>query len=410
MTKLRRWQQNHQIIVKSAWSVLIVAVFLLGKSIPLPYTNAKSLVEHNATMNFAALATGGNLSQLSLFSLGLGPWMSAMIIASLLVQARGFGLDRMGEQEMDTLGKRITIVIALLEAVVMVNGMKLTTDGWEAQVSVGLVLIAGSMYCVWLSMQNARLGIGGPILLVLANMLQAALGTAIGAVEKLAGHSSTRLAVVIGALILFLVVFAYINVLMDRSEYRFQVVHLLIDNRYAERSYLPVKLTPAGGMAIMFAMALMALPTYLCLFLLNFWTSPALTWGAFNFTFTKPAGALLYIFLLFSLSMAFAYLNVNPEQQSRQLLRSGDYLVGIEPGDATQHAISQAVFWCGLVGALYNVILAGVPSLFIVKNPSQSNIFMLPGYVMMVIGFSMGMIDQVKALQLRKKYQPLFGD
>lgn len=118
---------------------------------------------------------------------------------------------------------------------------------------------------------NALLGIGGLTLLVLANILQSAMKTGLAGILMLADHSTTRLMVVVAALVIIMVLFAYLNVMADRGEYRLPLVRLMIDNNYASRSYLPIKLTPAGGMPIMFAMSMITLPTYFCLFLLTFY-------------------------------------------------------------------------------------------------------------------------------------------
>lgn len=221
----------------------------------MPYTDAKSLVIQNVSLHVASLATGGNLAQLSLFSLGIAPWMSAMIISGLLTQARGFGLDRLSENRKDRISKEITILFTLIQGIVMVESMKLTVSGWQPKAIVLLTLTTGTMFVVWLSNMNALRGIGGLTLLVLANILQSAMQTGLVGIETLANHSNARLAMVVGSLVVGIILFAYLNVITDRGEYRLPLVRLLIDSKYATRSYLPIKLTPAGGMPIMFAMS-----------------------------------------------------------------------------------------------------------------------------------------------------------
>lgn len=405
----QKWKVNHPIFYKSNWSILIVFIFILGKSIPLPYTDAKSLVIQNVSLHVASLATGGNLAQLSLFSLGIAPWMSAMIISGLLTQARGFGLDRLSENRKDRISKEITILFTLIQGIVMVESMKLTVSGWQPKAIVLLTLTTGTMFVVWLSNMNALRGIGGLTLLVLANILQSAMQTGLVGIETLANHSNARLAMVVGSLVVGIILFAYLNVITDRGEYRLPLVRLLIDSKYATRSYLPIKLTPAGGMPIMFAMSMITLPTYFCLFLLTFFpNNDWLIWGATNFSFAKLPGIILYISLLFGLSLAFALVNVNAEQQAKGFQRSGDYLLDIRPGKTTEHRINQIALSLGFFGGFYNVVFAGLPMLMITSHPDQMNVYMLPGYVLMIVGFSMGMIDQINILSIRKKYQPLF--
>lgn len=407
----KRWRFNHQVTSRAAWSAFIIFIFLFGKAIPLPYTNAKSLVLQNSTLNFAALATGGNLSQLSLFSMGLGPWMSGMIIVNLLTQAKGLDFDRMSEQRMDRISKGLTMALALVQAFVFVYSMKLTATGNYPKVAVGITLITGTFFCVWLSNINAQFGLGGIILIVLVNMIQSAAGTVVSGAEQLAGHSAWRMAMVVIGGVALLLLFAYLNVIMDRGEVRLPLVHILVDSRYSSHSYLPVKLTPAGGMPVMFGMALVTIPAYVCIFLEIFYPqNAALKWGAANLTFDKLPGAILYVVLLFSLSMAFAYINVDPDRQAKIMQRAGDYLVGTMPGTETARQIKKTILRCGLVGALYTTIWAGGPMLLIGLFPDRLSILMLPGYVMMVIGFSMQTVDQINILQIRHRYQPLLEE
>ena len=205
-------------------------------------------------------------------------------------------------------------------------------------------------------------------------------------------------------------IFAALNVLTDRGEYRLPLVRLLIDNRYASRSYLPIKLTPAGGMPVMFAMAIVTLPTYFCMFFLTFFPQNQwLMWGATSLSLTKLPGIVLYISMLFLLSIAFALVNVNAEQQAKAFQRAGDYLLGVRPGKATERRINQLALIFGFVGGLYNAIFAGLPMLMIISHPHQLGVYMLPGYILMIVGFSMGMIDQINILSIRKHYRPLFG-
>ena len=409
MHSWQKWKFNHPVFYRACWSGMIVFVFLLGKSIPLPYTDAKSLVIENASLNLASLATGGDLTRLSLFSLGISPWMSAMIIANLLTQARGFGLDRLSEKRKDLIFKELTLMFALLQGFVLVRPMHLLTAGWAAKSAVLLTLIAGTMLAIWLSNLNAQVGLGGMTLLVLANMLQAAMKTGLAALLVLAGHSVSRLVVLAALLAVGVIAILSLTVLTDRGEYRLPLVRLLIDNRYASRSYLPIKLTPAGGMPVMFAMAMVTLPTYGCMFLLTFAPQNRfLLWGATSLSLTKLPGIILYIGLLFALSIAFSLVNVNAEQQAKALQRAGDYLLGVRPGKATERRINRLALVFGLVGGVYNVILAGLPMLMIAKHPQQLSIYMLPGYVLMIVGFSIGMIDQINVLSIRKQYQPLF--
>ncbi|UFK67908.1 Accessory Sec system protein translocase subunit SecY2 [Limosilactobacillus reuteri] len=156
-------------------------------------------------------------------------------------------MDRLSERRKDWISKEITLLLTVIQGFVLVSSMQLTQTGWAAKGAVLLTMTTGTMFIMWLSNMNALLGIGGLTLLVLANILQSAMKTGLAGILMLADHSTTRLMVVVAALVIIMVLFAYLNVMADRGEYRLPLVRLMIDNNYASRSYLPIKLTPPAG-------------------------------------------------------------------------------------------------------------------------------------------------------------------
>ena len=118
---------DHPILSKSLWSLLVLFVFEVGKNIPLPYTDAESAIKGAYSIKALTQATGGNLNQLSLFSLGNGPWMTAMIIVSVLQQSKSLGLSKKPQRVMTQIQFGLVMLIAALQATVSVFQINFTT-------------------------------------------------------------------------------------------------------------------------------------------------------------------------------------------------------------------------------------------------------------------------------------------
>ena len=105
--------------------------------------------------------------------------------------------------------------------------------------------------------------------------------------------------------------------------------------------------------------------------------------------------------------MMFAFINIDPQKRAEEYQHSGDYIPGYRPGRATEKYLRQLVWHFGLFGAVYLTIFAGLPMYLAVGNPTLMQVMMLPGLVLMTIGFGMMMLDQIKSLMVQGKYKTL---
>lgn len=402
---MRRFLLQHPILRKSLWSMLFLGLFVMGKWIPLPYTDAKSALIDTPLNNIILIATGGNLAQLSLFTLGIQPWMAGMIIADLLGRSKRLKLS---QKRLERIRKTIILLLAFMQGAVTVAYMKLTVINPMTKLMVLIVLIAGAMMVMWLAEMNGKLGLGGPMIMVLANVIQSSIGGVLTALIPLIKNTETMILFIIGALVA-LVLFTLLNVVMDRAEYRIPLTRILVDSKYTKKSDIPIKLTPAGGMPVMFAIGFAGIPIYLFQFLMVIFPKVrAFQWLSTNLQLTMLPGVWFYIIVLFILAIMFAYVNVDPEQQAENLRNSGDFIPGVLPGRDTEDYIRKIVKHFAFIGAVYIVVISGVPLFWGVGNQQRMMLAMIPGYIFMIIGFAMMIEDQINTLRIKNKYRPLF--
>ena len=114
-----------------------------------------------------------------------------------------------------------------------------------------------------------------------------------------------------------------------------------------------------------------------------------------------------YRIILFLFSIAFAFINISGEEISDRMKKTGEYIYGVYPGEETRRFINRLVFQFSLIGAFFNVIMAGGPMLFVLFDEKLLRVAMIPGLFMMFGGMIFTVRDEIKALRLNETYQPL---
>lgn len=358
-----------------------------------------------AYLAFSTAITGGNLRSLSLFSVGLSPWMSSMILWQMFSFSKRLGLSNGAIETQNRRQMYLTLFIALIQALAISLNLPIQSNVPKMLVIVlnTCLLIAGAFFLVWLSDINATVGIGGSMIILL-------IGMVLNIPQDLIETFRTvpiSLFVLIG-LIIMGIVFTYLVALLYRARYRIAVHKIGLHNRFKRYSYFEVMLNPAGGMPYMYVMTFLSLPTYLLLLLQT--VLPNHTVFAelsAQFAIGKPLWIYMYIVILFLFSIAFAFVNMSGEQISDRMKKSGEYIYGIYPGEETSRFINQLVFRFAMIGAVLNVIMAGGPMLFVLFDEKLLKIAMIPGLFMMFGGMIFTVRDEVSALRLNETYKPL---
>lgn len=168
---------KHLLIKRMLWSCGILLIYIFGQEIPLPLVKYQSHIHSVVSEPVRAVIAGSGMANYSIFALGIGPMMIAMIVLSFAMQSKVLGLNRLPSKYNDRIQMIITILIALAQAFVSVRDFKLTQAGWEGQVQVMLAMIAGAMLIMWLCNMNAKLGLGGPMMIIMANVMSSLVKT-----------------------------------------------------------------------------------------------------------------------------------------------------------------------------------------------------------------------------------------
>ena len=398
------------VIKKFLWTLFFLFIYVLGTKLTLPFINmskAAAMDGTSTTLNYATALMGGNLRSMSLFSIGLSPWMSSMLIWQMFAVSKRMGLSKLPLEVQERRRMLLTLVIALIQSVALVLNLPLQEAGGVDMTTIivldTLVLMAGTYFLIWLTDLNAAMGLGGSIMIVMASMIAYIPQDIWNSIQELK-ISSLWLAL----MLVFSLVFLYLAVTVERSKYRIPVNKINIHNRFKKYSYLDIRLNPAGGMPIMFAMTLVSIPQYFLLIihflqpdnqLIEQWIE-ALSMGS-------PAWFILYLLTIFILALAFAFINISGDQIAERMQKSGEYIENVYPGGATRRYINGLVTYFAIVGAFYLILIAGLPMMVVLLDIRYLRLSMIPGIFMIFIGMVFSIKDEVEALTLNDRYRSL---
>lgn len=392
------------------WTICFVLIYVFGSKISLPFVDlskALNLNESTATgLQLTSAVTGGNLRGMSIFSTGLSPWMSSMILWRMFTVSKRFNLEKTSSDIVERRKMYVTLALAIVQALAVSIYLPLDTnlDSFLVISLNTMIMVAGTFFLVWLSDLNAALGLGSSVVIIMAGMVLYLPEDIAQILSKIDIPSSWYF---IGlALIL---VFVYTAVIIEYSRYRIPVNKLGIHSNLKSYTYLDIKLNPAGGMPFMYAMTLVSIPQYILLLIL--YIDSNAKWAAQlakELVLGEPIWILLYIFMIALLSFAFSFINMNGEEIADKMMKNSEYIDSVYPGKETRKYINGIVFRLTVFGTLYIIFFTALPFLVLLWDKDLLRLTMIPGTFLMFIGMISNIREEVRALQVNQRYTRLF--
>jgi len=392
------------------WTICFVLIYVFGSKISLPFVDlskALNLNESTATgLQLTSAVTGGNLRGMSIFSTGLSPWMSSMILWRMFTVSKRFNLEKTSSDIVERRKMYVTLALAIVQALAVSIYLPLDTnlDSFLVISLNTMIMVAGTFFLVWLSDLNAALGLGSSVVIIMAGMVLYLPEDIAQILSKIDIPSSWYFVGL--ALIL---VFVYTAVIIEYSRYRIPVNKLGIHNNLKSYTYLDIKLNPAGGMPFMYAMTLVSIPQYILLLIL--YIDSNAKWAAQlakELVLGEPIWILLYIFMIALLSFAFSFINMNGEEIADKMMRNSEYIDSVYPGKETRKYINGIVFRLTVFGTLYIIFFTALPFLVLLWDKDLLRLTMIPGTFLMFIGMISNIREEVRALQVNQRYTRLF--
>ena len=403
-------------------TLLLLAVFRLGAHIPTPGVNGEALSQFfnqasNSLLGFFDMFTGGALEKLTVFAMGVMPYISASIIMELLAvviptlaELKKRGSE--GREKITKYTRYLTVVVAAIQGLAISIGIENMTapdgspvvfmNGWEFRLIATLTLTTGTMFLVWLGEKITSFGVGnGMSLIIMAGIISAFPG-AVTNTYSLINTGTVQIIPLIIAIAIMVAAFLAI-VFMETSQRRLPIQYVRKGNMggtvQTGNSYLPLKLNPAGVIPIIFASTLISLPATLATFLPN---DPTVEKINFFFSPEYPIYYLLELTLIIFFTYFYTSIIFNPSDIADNINKSGGVMPGKRPGIETSNYIDYVLTRLTFVGAIYLALVSVLPQLFIRG-------FGLPFYfggtsLLIVVGVGLDVINKLESHLLTHNY------
>ena len=404
------------------YTFLLLLVYRLGCFVVVPGIDPTKLEQLEAQASTGLLSlldmfSGGAFGNASIFALGVMPYISASIVIQLLgVMVPYFQkMQREGEsgrRKMNQWTRYLTIVILLLQGPAYITNLhaQLPSDAFLVQgfgfnIFATIVLMAGTMFVMWLGERITDRGIGNGISLIIMVGIIARLPFAIfaEAAQRFNQTNGGALMFLIEIVILFLVFIATIALVQGQRKVPVQYAKRVVGNRQygGVRQYIPLKINAAGVMPI-FAQALMMFP----LLLSRFDASQGLAATLSDYT------GFWYNFIFGLLVVAFTYfytaVTVNPTMMAEEMKKNGGFIPGVKPGKKTADYIDAIMSRITLPGSLFLAIVAILPAfamMFGINN--QFSQFYGGTSLLILVGVVLDTLQQIESHLLMRHYDGL---
>lgn len=405
------------------YTFLLLLVYRLGCFIVVPGIDPTKLQELEAQASTGLLSlldmfSGGAFGNASIFALGVMPYISASIVIQLLgVMVPYFQkMQREGEsgrRKMNQWTRYLTIVILLLQGPAYITNLhaQLPADAFLVQgfgfnIFATIVLMAGTMFVMWLGERITDRGIGNGISLIIMVGIIARLPFAIfaEAAQRFNQTNGGALMFLIEIVILFLVFIATIALVQGQRKVPVQYAKRVVGNRQygGVRQYIPLKINAAGVMPIIFAQALMMFP----LLLSRFDASQGLAATLSDYT------GFWYNFIFALLVVAFTYfytaVTVNPTMMAEEMKKNGGFIPGVKPGKKTADYLDAIMSRITLPGSIFLAIVAILPAfamMFGINN--QFSQFYGGTSLLILVGVVLDTLQQIESHLLMRHYDGL---
>ena len=403
------------------FTIGILIVYRIGTYVPLAGIDPQALTQvmsdaQKGLLGMFNVFSGGAVTRMAIFALGIMPYISASIIIQLLTGVSDYfkNLKQQGEigrKKITQLTRYGTVMIACLQgygvSVGLENAGSLVLDpGMSFRITTTIALVAGTTFLMWFGEQITLRGVGNGISLIIFSGIVAEIPRALASTFELGrtGALSATLIVIIFILIILTVLFI---VFFERAMRKILINYpkRQMGNKVygGESSHLPLKINTAGVIPAIFASALLLLPVTLT----NFGFSNSDTFLNISSMFTQgqPLYMLLYASGIIFFSFFYTSIVFNPTETAENLRKYGGYIPGIRPGERSAEYIETILTRLTTIGALYLTFVCLLPEFLISKYPIP---FYLGGTsILIVVVVAMDTVTQVQTRLMSSQYESL---
>ena len=401
------------------FTLALLIVYRIGGHIPTPGINGEELSKFlsekgGAIMGFFDMFSGGALSRVTIFALGIMPYISASIIFQLLtVVIPAIGkLAKEGEagrKKITRYTRYGTVVISAIQSFgiavgleSMAQGAFIQNPGWSFRLLTMLTLTSGTAFIMWLGEQITERGIGNGISLIIFAGIVAGFPNAVVSTFSLIQAGTLSIFFVIFLIVMMIAIVGVI-IFMERGQRKIPVQYAkrLVGRKVygGQSTHLPLKINTAGVIPPIFASSIIMFPATIAGFIAIPWVqgiAKQLSPGTILYT-------TLYVGMIFFFAYFYTAIVFNPIDIADNLKKYGGYIPGIRPGQKTSEYIYRVLSRLTFVGAVYLAVVCIIPEILIGR-------FNVPFYfggtsLLIVVGVALDTVSQMESHLLTRSYE-----
>jgi len=412
------------------WTLALLAVYRVGVHIPTPGVNGDALASFFAQargtlFSLIDMFTGGGLERLSVFALGIMPYISASIILQLLtvvipylaqLQKEG----EMGRKKITQYTRYGTVVLSMIQGFGIAVGLEnmqgtagemvVMVPGWSFRILTVITLTAGTAFIMWLGEQITERGIGNGISLIIFAGIVARMPNAVASTYEYFRLGQMGIITVLFLIVLMIFVVAVI-IYFETAQRRLPVQYAkrIVGRRVygGQSTHLPLKLNTSGVIPPIFASSILMFPLTIGSFLpkplleAHPWVASALQ----NFGPQAILYNLLYVAFIFFFCYFYTAVTFNPNDVADNMKKFGGYIPGIRPGQKTAEYIDKVLTRITLGGAIYVSAICVLPTLL--YSEFKVSFYFGGTSLLIVVGVALDTVQQIEAHMLSRHYEGL---
>ena len=406
-------KKNKDIRKRVLFTLACLLVFIVGKTIPVPGT--QGAVSGLGLWELYDAISGGALEKFSIFSLGVMPYISASIITGILqmdiipyfTELKEEGAT--GRQKINQINRYLGLGIAFLQGFAMAfafvpNGTALDF------LKIAIILTGGTAFLLWLGDQMTQKGIGnGVSLLIMAGIISSIPNMFIETFQALVlGNDSLFLGITAFSVFVLVYIAIIVGIVyIEKSERRIpiQYANQTTSAYGARQNYIPFKLNSASVMPVIFASVIYTIPSFIA-GLMDIESAFAVFVSKYV-NYTTPIGFAFYMLIIILFCYFYTFLQINPDELSKNLNKQGGYIPGVRPGKETKDYISTVIGRITFIGAISIAVIAGLPIVFsnFIDTGLPSSVSLGGTSILIVIGVALETYNQLESSLLNRNYK-----
>lgn len=382
-------RQTHELRNRALFTAFVVAIYLLGRNVPLYGVVTDASTGAAGGQYFLALLVSGDRYRSTMMALGIAPYINASLLVQVIFAFRSSASRaKVSKVRSDRWMLRVAVAFGALMAVMQSYSLTLSAEAgpaWAVRLTVVAEMLAGALLTTWLCMLNEKRGIGASMPIVLVNI--------IGPLVRGLGDDHF---LDFPDIMLVCLVAIVGTAFMENSLIRLPLQRVSIHNVHADQNYLAYKRSPMGIMPVMFASSAFLLPYFLVNMLANLNPQDAaLAAARDDLVLTRPLGASVYLALIVLLSLLFSFLMLNPRETAHQLQRNGDSIVGMYAGRQTARYLTGLVLRWSLVSGLLQAAVMAVSLALSLGGAIPASLATTPASMMILASIACSLVQEV---------------